>query len=71
MSRILGIILLVVGALILGFGINATQSITEQVVEGVSGKYTDNTMWYIIGGIAAMIGGGVLALSGKGCCRKD
>lgn len=65
MSRLLGLVLLAVGIVLLGFGINASQAVTEKVVEGVTGHYTDHTMWYIIGGIAMIVGGGVLALIGK------
>ncbi len=64
-SRTLGIIALVVGIVLLGFGINSTQAVTEKVVEGVSGRYTDNTMWYILSGIAMIIGGGALFISNK------
>lgn len=60
--RPLGIVLLVVGVVLLLFGLNATQALTEQVVEGVSGRYTDSTMYYIIGGIALIVGGGFLAI---------
>lgn len=66
-SRILGIVLLAVGLLLLAFGINSSQAITEKVVEGVSGRFTDQTMWYILGGIAMILGGGALAC-GR-CCK--
>lgn len=65
--RTLGIVLLIVGVLILGFGINSALTVTEQVVEGVSGRYTSNTMLYIIGGVALIVGGGILTLQ----CKKD
>ena len=63
--RSLGLIALVIGIILLGFGINSTQAVTEKVVEGVSGRYTDNTMWYILVGIAMIIGGGAFFLRGK------
>ncbi len=63
--NILGIILLVVGIVVLGFGINASRSVGEKVVETVSGKFTQNTMWYIIGGIALIVAGLGLALMGN------
>ncbi len=63
--RSLGLIALVIGIILLGFGINSTQAVTEKVVEGVSGRYTDNTMWYILIGIAMIIGGGAFFLRGK------
>lgn len=59
--RILGLVILVVGIVLLGFGINSSQAVGEKVVEAVSGRYTDNTMWYIIAGIGMIVGGGALA----------
>lgn len=64
-SKIAGIVLLVVGAILLYFGFNATDSVGEQVVEGVTGRYTDETMWYLIGGGIAAVGGLVLLLTGR------
>lgn len=55
--RILGIAILVVGAILLIFGIVATQSTSESIVHGVTSEYTNKTMWYIIGGIFLIIGG--------------
>ena len=63
--RILGIVLLIVGLVVLGFGINSSQAIGEKVVENISGRFTSNTMWYIIGGIALIVGGGALAFFGS------
>ena len=60
MNRTLGLVLLVVGIVLFGFGINASYSVTEKVVEGVSGKYTDHTMLYIIAGLAMIVGGAAL-----------
>lgn len=64
-AKILGLALLVVGAILLYFGFNATESVGEQVVEGVTGKYTDGTMWYLIGGGVAGVVGLVLLLTGR------
>jgi uncharacterized membrane protein len=56
-QRLLGLALLVVGGLLLYFGLHATDSVSESVKEGVTGKYTDKTTWYIIGGaVTALIG---------------
>lgn len=68
--RILGIILLVVGAILLAFGFNATDSVSDTVSEGVTGRYTDKTMWYLIGGAALVIGGGALAFFGRDATSK-
>lgn len=62
MARILGIVVLVVGLLLLVFGLNSSCTVTEKVVEGVTGRFTDNTMWYIIAGAAMSIGGLALTL---------
>lgn len=68
-TRILGIVALVIGVILLGFGLTATQSVTEKVVEGVAGRYTENTMWYIIIGVAMIVGGGAFAI--RGCCDRN
>ena len=69
-NRLFGLVILVVGIVLLGFGLNATMSVTEKVVEGVSGQYTQHTMWYIIGGIAMIVGGGYLTFCCSSCCKK-
>lgn len=56
-SRIFGVVLLVVGALLLFSGYQASQGVDDQVVEAFTGSFTDETMWYLIGGSASFIGG--------------
>lgn len=60
-TKVLGIILLVVGIILLFFGYNASQSLGEQMAESLTGKFTDETMWYIIAGAASAAVGAVLA----------
>jgi len=64
-TRVLGIVLLVVGAILLAFGFNASESVSDTISEGVTGRFTDKTMWFLIGGAALLIGGGAMALMGK------
>jgi drug/metabolite transporter (DMT)-like permease len=64
MVRIIGLVLLVVGVALLVFGYNASQSVSEQIVEGFMGRFTNQTMGYLIGGIAAIVGGAALAFWG-------
>jgi multisubunit Na+/H+ antiporter MnhB subunit len=64
-SSILGLVLIAVGVVLLIFGYNASQSLVEQVSETFTGRFTDRTMWYIIGGIAALIAGAALLLAGR------
>jgi len=63
--RILGIVLLVVGAALLYFGLQATDAPLEQARESLTGDYSDQTMLYLIGGAAAAVGGLVLLITGK------
>jgi hypothetical protein len=69
-QRILGVVLLVVGVIVLLFGLNASDSVTDTVKEGFTGRYTDKTMWYIIGGAGLTVAGGALALLGGGRMRS-
>jgi drug/metabolite transporter (DMT)-like permease len=55
--QILGIVLLAVGAVLLYFGYQASQSVGEQLVESFTGRFTDSTVWYFILGAAAAVGG--------------
>lgn len=63
-GRTLGIVLLVVGLVLVGFGLNASHSVTDSVTEGVTGRYTDKTMWYLIGGAALAVAGGGMTIFG-------
>jgi len=64
-SKLLGLVLLVGGVIALFFGFNATESLGEQVVEGVTGKFTDNTMLYLVGGSVSAAAGLALLIFGK------
>ena len=55
--RILGLMLLVVGAVLLYYGAEATDAPLEQARERLTGDYSDQTMIYLICGAAAAIGG--------------
>jgi hypothetical protein len=63
-KRILGVVLLVVGAVLLYFGWHATDAPLEQARETVTGKYSDRTTLYLIGGAAAAVAGLVMMLFG-------
>lgn len=65
-ARIFGLVLLAIGIVLLIFGYNASQSVTERVVEGFTGHFTNHTMWYLIGGVAAVVGGLGLSVWGGG-----
>jgi hypothetical protein len=63
--RVLGIVLLVVGAALLYYGAQATDTPVEQAREALTGDYSDETMLYLICGAAAAIGGLALLITGK------
>lgn len=64
-TKLLGIILLVVGVILLVFGWNSSQSLGDQVTETITGRFTDETMWFIIGGAVAVVVGAFLTLGKK------
>ena len=56
-KKLIGIALLVAGGVLLFFGYNASQATADQLVEAVTGRYSDETMMYLAGGgMAALIG---------------
>jgi len=65
-KKIVGLVLLVAGAVALYFGWQATDAPLEQARESLTGDYSDQTMLYLIGGAAAAVAGlGLLLFSGK------
>ena len=63
--RVLGIVLAVVGAVVLVFGLNASHSFVDQASQTFLGRYTQGTMAYIVVGLAAVVGGALMALAGR------
>ncbi|MFN4262226.1 MAG: DUF3185 family protein [Thioalkalivibrionaceae bacterium] len=63
-SRILGIALIIIGAGLLYFGLTATESLSETVQQELTGRYSDQTTWYLIGGGALALVGTILAIVG-------
>lgn len=59
---LVGLVLLVVGVLLLYFGWESSQSPGEQLKESLTGRYTDETLWLLIGGAAATVAGAALTL---------
>lgn len=56
-SRIVGIGLIVAGVILLFMGWNASESLTEDVHETLTGRFTEETSTYLIGGgVAAAVG---------------
>ena len=64
-KRLVGIALLIVGAGLLYFGWQASEGLGEQAHELVTGRFTDETTWYLIGGAACAVVGLLLAVFGS------
>ncbi len=64
--QLVGVVLLVAGLVLLYFGFSARESAVDQISETLTGRYTDETMWYLIGGAVLSAAGAALALFGKG-----
>ena len=65
-KKIMGLVLLVVGAVLLYFGFQATDAPLEEARETLTGDYSDQTMLYLVGGAAAAVAGlALLLLGGK------
>ena len=60
MNKIISIVLLVGGAVLIIFGIQATNSFSSDVSRFFTGSPTDKAIWMLIGGIVA----GVIGLIG-------
>ena len=63
--KILGLVLLVVGAVLLYYGAQATDTPLEQAREALTGDYSERTMIYLICGSAVFIGGLAMLLVRK------
>jgi uncharacterized membrane protein YidH (DUF202 family) len=62
MNKAIGLTLLAVGIAILIYGINMSNSFNSSVSKTFTGHPTNNAMWFMIGGIAGIVLGGVLTL---------
>jgi uncharacterized membrane protein len=65
-TKLAGLVLLVVGGILLYFGYNASETALESVTETVTGRFTDETTLYLIGGaVCAVLGAGLLIFGKK------
>ncbi|SEO14680.1 Protein of unknown function [Salinihabitans flavidus] len=64
-SNILGLVVLAVGSLLLFFAWRASSAPVDQLSEALTGRFTDNTMWYLVGGLVGIVVGLGLLLRGR------
>lgn len=62
--KIIGLCILVAGIILLVFGFNQTQSLSGEVGEALTGRYSDETMLYLILGAVAVVAGLGITLTG-------
>jgi hypothetical protein len=62
MTKLLGIALLVVGAILLVAGFNESHSFASDVSRAFTNSPTDRSLWFMIGGGASALVGAVLLL---------
>jgi hypothetical protein len=61
-NKIIGLVLLILGAVLVFFGLNAADAPLEEASEALTGRYSDETMYYLIGGAVAAVVGIVLLI---------
>lgn len=64
-TKLIGLICIVAGAILLYFGWQSSQSIGDQLTESLTGRFTDDTLFFIIGGAVAVVVGLYLSLRGR------
>lgn len=66
MNKPLGVALLVVGALLLVFGFNESQSTASEISKVFNNSPTDRAIWFLVGGgVAAAVGFYLVVAKGR------
>lgn len=65
MNKAVGLALLVVGVILIVYGINGSHSIGSQVSQTFTGSPTNKTLGLLIGGVVAAIVGAALTFTGS------
>ncbi|HZZ20437.1 MAG TPA: DUF3185 family protein [Opitutaceae bacterium] len=59
MPKITSIALLIVGLILLVYGLNASNSVSSSVSQAVSGSPSNKTIWLIALGVIGIVSGGI------------
>jgi hypothetical protein len=60
-QKIIGLVLFAVGLILLYFGWQSSESVGDRISETFTGRFTDETMLFLIGGVVGVVAGGVMA----------
>jgi len=63
--QIIGSVGLVIGAVFLIFAYNGSNAPIDQLSNTLTGRFTDQTMWYLVIGIVGFVGGLLVLLFGR------
>lgn len=63
--RVLGAVLIALGLVLLFFGYNASESVADQVSETLTGRFTQETMNYMIAGVVCLAAGAAMLVFGR------
>jgi len=62
---VLGIVIAVIGAVLLCFGLTSSHSLVDQAAQTFTGRFTQQTMIYIVLGIVALVAGALTTISSR------
>lgn len=65
MNQIFGVVALAIGVALLVVAYHSTNAPLEKLSNSITGRYSNETMWYFAIGIAAVVGGGLFAAFGS------
>jgi hypothetical protein len=70
LSRVLGVVLLIGGVVLIIVGVMESRSLADSLSNLFRGRFTQNTMWYIFGGVASAVVGLLLSTGVLGRARS-
>ena len=56
-NKVVALVLLALGGFLLFMGYQSSQGLDDQVSEALTGNFTDQTIWYLIGGGICAVAG--------------
>jgi hypothetical protein len=69
-ARVLGTILLVGGVALVGVGMSISHSVADSLSNLLTGRFTERTTWYLVGGGVSAVVGLLLTLGVLGRSRS-